>query len=65
MKELGNRYNNIKSYEADINVEFVNNLALKSIEEIGLFDDEEYDSYYDIVKMKSRINGKKKIISNK
>jgi len=60
MKELGNRYNNIKSYEADINVEFVNNLALKSIEEIGLFDDEEYDSYYDIVKMKSRINGKKK-----
>jgi hypothetical protein len=65
MKELGDRYNNIKSYEADINVEFVNNLALKSIEEIGLFDDEEYDSYYDIVKMKSRINGKKKIISNK
>jgi len=60
MKELGDRYINIKPYEVDINVEFVNILALKSIEEIGLFDDEEYNSYYDIVKMKLRMRGKRK-----
>ena len=65
IKELGDRYNNIKPYEVDVNFEFINILALESIEEFGLFDDNEFNSYYDIVKIKLRMSAKKKLRNKK
>lgn len=65
IKELGNRYINIKPYDINMNHVLVDTLALKSIEEMGLFEDDEYNSYYDVVKLKMRMKGKKETSNNK
>ena len=65
IKELGDKYIHIKPFDINTNYSLVDTLALKSIEELGLFSDDEYNSYYDVVKLKLRMREKKKTGKNK